>query len=77
MKQSYNLIMYQPEAALLLSSGNPTEKLNVQGNDHTTTISHFKLRWRSGNSDITLHYGTVLGDGSFVLVPQNSPIMQW
>ena len=32
-----------------------------------------KLRWRSGNSDITLHYGTVLGDGSFVLVPQNSP----
>ena len=36
-----------------------------------------KLHWRSGNSAITLPYGTVLGDGSFVLVPQNSPMMQW
>ena len=42
------LIMYQPEAVVLLSSGNPTEKWNVQASkqsskqgsnqDHTMTI---------------------------------------
>ena len=32
--------MYQSEAAILLSSGNPAEKWNIQASnqDHTTTI---------------------------------------
>ena len=46
------LIICQPEAAVILSSGNPTEKRNVQASkqsinqDHTTTILDLKaLTW--------------------------------
>ena len=46
MWQIYNLIMYQPEAAVLLSSGNPTEKWNAQAinQDHTTTTVYTGYR---------------------------------
>ena len=40
----------------------------VRFNGELRELATSKLRWRSGNSDITLPYGTVLGDGSLVLV---------
>ena len=39
MWQSYTFIMYQPEAAVLLSSGNLTEKWNVQASKQASKQS--------------------------------------
>ena len=45
MWQSYNLIMYQPEAAVLLSSGNPTEKWNAQAINQSRSHDDYCIYW--------------------------------